>query len=129
MRQFVYISMAMTSDETAIDRIVEESLRNNARDAITGFLLYNGRNFLQLVEGPVAPMLALITRLARDPRHGGILRLEDCMSAERCCPDWAMRRLGFTGSVPRRREMLDALIPADLTSPIRHTIVNFATLN
>ena len=130
MRQFVYISTAAPHlDQPDITKILEVSLRNNIKREITGFLLFNGRNFLQLVEGPEGSLLALMADLYRDPRHSGIVRLEDNAITARACEKWIMKRLMMADSVSARKAGLEPLLPKGLTDQVRRNILNFASLN
>ncbi|MFA9201447.1 MAG: BLUF domain-containing protein [Cypionkella sp.] len=129
MRRFVYISTANTLPEAEVDAIVAAAERNNERLGLTGFLYYNGRNFLQLLEGPEAPLLRMISTLARDPRHAGMLKLADEPIAERSCPDWRMHRLRLAGQGSSRREALASELPRQLSPVVRELVTNFAVLN
>ena len=129
MRQFVYISTAIDPDHVSISTILEQSQRNNPQRDITGFLLFNGRNFLQLVEGPDASLIALMNKLATDPRHGGITRLENLPIDRRACPDWTMQYLKLADSVAQRREKLQTSLPPSLAPEISRVVLNFAVLN
>lgn len=129
MRRFVYISTANNLAEADVDAIVATAQRNNAAKGLTGFLYYNGRNFLQMLEGPEAALRSTIATLARDPRHAGMLKLVDEPVARRSCPDWQMRRLRLTDGSARRRETLAEELPEDLPPVVRELVVNFAVLN
>lgn len=73
--------------------IVEHSARNNARDELTGFLLYGNNRFLQYVEGEAAALDRLVDRLERDRRHSSIRIFHRCQIAQRAFPRWRMKRL------------------------------------
>ena len=129
MRRIIYISTASGLSAAEVERLVESAQRNNAEREITGFLLYNGRNFLQLIEGPKASLMSLMATLARDPRHSGMLTLIDEPIEERSCPHWTMHRMHMPFDVALRRANIDAEIP-DLISPeARQLVQNFAYLN
>ena len=130
MRQFVYISTAahgVSNEDVA--NILESSQRNNPDRGITGFLIFNGRNFLQLVEGPEESLFSLMNQLARDSRHSGIARIEDVSIEKRACEDWAMTRLRLIDSVDGRRADLERTLPETLEPSVRRTVLNFAALN
>ncbi|MEZ5695722.1 MAG: BLUF domain-containing protein [Sphingomonadaceae bacterium] len=129
MRQLVYISTAGNLDASEVDRILEVSRKNNAEVGISGFLLFNGRNFLQLVEGEEQELTALYARLGSDPRHDGMVRLADAEIFERSCPDWQMHQLRLADDVARRREVLMQELPENLAWDIRQLVLNFAALN
>ncbi len=81
MRQIIYISTA-TAQLTAEDpaHILDVSSRRNTLDAITGLLYFDGKRFLQALEGE------------SDPRHRAIVILSDRSVAAREFGNWAMAR-------------------------------------
>lgn len=127
--QYLYISTAPTLSRDEVDAILATSARNNPARGITGLLLYNGRNFLQLLEGEEAALATLMARITGDPRHGGVTVIDRRTIAERTCPDWAMKRVLIAESVASRREMLHRDLPQALDPEVRKMIVNFAVLN
>ena len=129
VRQYVYISTADAIDQSEIDSILSACQRNNRERNVTGLLLYNGRNFLQLLEGDVDDLSWIMRRIEADPRHTGVSIIEDIAVAERACPDWHMRHIRIVDNVPKRREELDAELPANLDANLRRVILNFASLN
>ena len=130
MRQFVYISTAAPDlGQVDIVNILEASARNNPGREITGFLLFNGRNFLQLVEGPKDALEVLMADIQSDPRHHGIVRLEDNPISARACEKWTMKRLMLADSVDTREANLEQHLPRGLIAQVRRTILNFASLN
>lgn len=56
--------------------------------ALTGALLFDGRRFCQLLQGPARNVKALMTQIAVDPRHEGLVVLFDdpigADAGERC---------------------------------------------
>ena len=129
IRQFVYISTAPSLPEGDVDAIVETAVRNNATNGITGFLLYNGRNFFQMIEGGQAELIVLTNRLAQDRRHHGMVRLYDKAVEDRACPEWHMRRLRLVDDLDQRRDNLRQGLRDALDPEIRQMVTNFATLN
>ena len=102
LSQYLYISTAPSLSREEVDSILASSARNNPANGITGLLLYNGRNFLQLLEGEEADLVGLMVRITHDPRHTGISMLEQRKVNERSCPDWAMKRVLIAESVEKR---------------------------
>jgi len=96
---------------------------------VTGLLLYNGRNFLQLLEGNVEDLSWVLHRIEADPRHNGVSIIEDIAVEERACPDWLMRHIRIADDVSARRDALDAELPQDIDPSLRRIILNFASLN
>ncbi len=127
--QYLYISTAPSLSRDEVNAILESSARNNPANGITGLLLYNGRNFLQLLEGEEGELVSLMVKIEHDPRHTGISMLDRMTVSKRACPDWAMRRILLAESVEKRRELLDADLPKGLDAQTRKIIINFAVLN
>lgn len=127
--QYLYISTAPSLTRDDVDSILASSQRNNPVRGVTGLLLYNGRNFLQLLEGEESELVSLMVKISHDPRHTGISMIGRKMVEERACPDWAMRRVMIVDSVARRREALEAELPEGLDPETRKIVTNFAMLN
>jgi hypothetical protein len=93
--------------------IHETAQRLNALDGITGILVFNGANFLQIVEGVEPAIDDLLARLHRDPRHTDIEVHEERPLDARYFPDWSMELVVYgTPSLPARREIESRLPPA-----------------
>ena len=91
MRFLMYLSAARTAiSEDDIDDIIASSVRNNGRNGVTGVLLAIGGNFIQALEGPDDAVEATFERIARDPRHGGIVVMETRETRTRLFPEWSM---------------------------------------
>jgi len=129
LSQFLYISTAPTLPREEVDAILAASARNNPARGITGLLLFNGRNFLQLLEGDEGEVTSLMDTITADPRHSGVSVLDRREIAARTCPDWAMKRVLIAESIESRREMLERELPHGLDPEVRKMIVNFAVLN
>lgn len=129
LSQYLYISTAPTLSREEVEAILATSARNNPARRITGLLLFNGRNFLQLLEGEDAEVASLMERITADPRHAGVSVLDKRSIAARACPDWAMKRVLIAESIAARREMLERDLPQGLDPEVRKMIVNFAVLN
>jgi hypothetical protein len=129
LSQYLYISTAPTLPREQVDAILATSARNNPERGITGLLLFNGRNFLQLLEGEEGEVAGLMDRITADPRHSGVSVLDRRTIAERTCPDWAMKRVLIAENIANRRDMLERDLPEGLDPEVRKMIVNFAVLN
>lgn len=91
MRRIVYLSTATRlMSDTELLEVLRVSRENNARDGVTGLLLYSGGNFIQLLEGDSDAVSAVCARVEKDPRHHRMLIMLDDESAERLFPDWSM---------------------------------------
>ena len=89
--QLVYKSSATVPflpDELA--QILAVSRQNNARDEVTGALLYSDGKVLQAIEGPETALDDTFERVRADPRHKGVVMLYRGTAEERSFPDWTM---------------------------------------
>ena len=129
MRQYLYISTAKDLEDAAIEDILESCRRNNQSRNITGLLLYNGRNFMQLLEGEASDLFYVMRKIGADIRHTGVSRLADIAVDERACPEWLMRHIRLVDDVEQRRSALEKELPDGLDTNIRQIILNFAALN
>lgn len=76
MLSVIYVSVADPGLTRAdIAAMIGNAQANNARDALTGALIYNGQNFMQLLEGPVARVEACLARIRADLRHNGMIEI------------------------------------------------------
>ncbi|MFX0547549.1 BLUF domain-containing protein [Roseovarius sp. S1116L3] len=94
--QLAYVSHSRSPlDPTTLADILEVSQRNNARDEITGVLMYHDQLFFQVLEGEQAAVEdCYYRRICHDHRHSG-LSLSWCEVVEgRTFPDWLM---GYAG--------------------------------
>lgn len=92
-------SIEGTSEAVAADiqAILAVSRANNARDGITGGLLYSEGCFAQVLEGPIEAVANTFERIQCDNRHGEVTVLQAGPVEAREFPDWSM---GFAGTAP-----------------------------
>lgn len=95
IHQLVYYSRNTVSGSdrdmiTNMREILSASQRNNSRDGITGFLIFDKTWFIQILEGERARVTETYNRIARDTRHSAatILNVRDVPS--RLFPNWTM---------------------------------------
>lgn len=65
------------------------STRNQAED-VTGLLLFNGKRFLQVLEGPREAVERVYHRICDDGRHYAVVKLREMEIEEREFGNWAM---------------------------------------
>lgn len=82
-------------DADLVSKIVKTSLRNNARDGLTGFLHTDKDHFLQYLEGPHDPLMHRLSVIQRDLKHYNFMILADGTIDERLFPDWDMGQIRF----------------------------------
>ena len=91
----LYSSVASRDlDSGDLFEIIEASAKRNPWRDVTGFLIFDGREFLQYVEGPDAALDVLMETIARDRRHHSLRVLHRAPCDRRLFPKWAMRRAG-----------------------------------
>lgn len=129
LSQYLYISTACGLGRSQVQAIVDSSARNNLQTGVSGLLIYNGRNFLQLLEGNQGELVPLMVRISHDPRHSGISMLSRKLVERRACPDWEMKWMFVVQNGRERQDFLDAELPQDLDPITREIIYNFAILN
>lgn len=78
----------------AIRSILATSRENNARDGITGGLLFSEGCFAQVLEGPLDAVENAFERIQCDERHSEVTVLQSGPIATRDFPNWSM---AFTG--------------------------------
>ena len=70
--------------------LLETSRRNNVARGVSGMLLYKDGNFLQVLEGREAAVIAIAAKIQRDPRHRGLITLMEGFESEYQFPEWSM---------------------------------------
>jgi Sensors of blue-light using FAD len=91
MYSVVYVSSATVDFSSAqLVQLLDVSRRNNAVVGVTGMLLYKDGNFMQVLEGEQQAVQDVYTRVARDTRHAGVLRLLREEYSQRQFPNWSM---------------------------------------
>lgn len=87
----VYVSTATELFTTSqLQSLVEKCNQNNTKLNITGMLLYNEGNFIQVLEGEKQIILDLYKIIEKDQRHNGMLKLSEGELEQRNFPDWSM---------------------------------------
>lgn len=128
LRQVTYISSATKRmGGRELLAMLERARASNQAHGITGMLFYLDGNFLQVIEGESAAVDELRQRIARDPRHKGLVILMNRIVADRAFPDWSMGLKGVADLTDKERRELEDLITAAATPGVdiaSHPIVN-----
>lgn len=91
MLSVIYVSVADPLIGTEdIAALVGEAQRNNARDGLTGALIYNGHNFMQLLEGPADKVEPCLRAIRDDARHSGMVEIRRRDVDRRDFAEWSM---------------------------------------
>lgn len=108
----IYVSRSLLAPDEARDAIgdiISVSAERNAREDVTGALLFSGANFVQILEGPQAAVLGLMADIQRDPRHDRIDIIEARADVPRAFDRWSMAYVGDAVFVQARvDELLNA---------------------
>lgn len=84
----------------ALREIVKVSNRNNRASGITGFLIFDGETFVQILEGVRSQVEVTYRRISADPRHHNAITLLARQIDQRDFIDWAMGGLLQTLQIP-----------------------------
>lgn len=104
MERLLYISESKIEPmcaEVAVAKIVSVSVHNNAREGLTGALLFTGTHFAQILEGAPYSIDQLMLVLYADPRHENLRIVDRSPITARRFPDWNMAYSGPSQFVSR----------------------------
>jgi len=133
MKRLIYISTAIDSIQNSdIDDIVATAERVNEMQSITGVLMFNGLNFLQLLEGPRSNVENIFNRILTDRRHVSVTTVLSEAAQMRIFPDWQMaaRRtpaLDGDHEFKNLRVMTDVM-ERQMPNSVRKVLDNFTSL-
>ena len=100
MKRIMYISTTtrrLTPSE--VDAIGGKSVTNNARDQVTGVLLFAHDFFFQILEGEPQDVDRVLARIRSDVRHKDILILKaEHNISERLFSEWSMKTIRLEGT-------------------------------
>lgn len=84
-----------------IGRLVRVSRANNAAQALTGVLMFDGERFCQQLEGPETSVKQTLAKIEVDPRHRGFQLLHTgVVGASRRFDNWHVGILAPDGPSP-----------------------------
>ena len=127
LHRLVYCSRNALADAHAdvareVEHILAVSRRNNARDGITGALLYGEGCFAQVLEGPPAAVERTFERIRYDFRHADVLVLARGAVQARLFEDWSMAYGGALGPRAAARLGLERIL-TEPRSPAAESVV------
>lgn len=130
MLQLTYISSITPAyGAEIVTDILKASRRNNAAAGVTGVLVFDGRRFLQALEGETAEVNATYQRIKADPRHRAIVLLSSNHVEERAFGGWAMAAERVPGgSGESVTEQVDALTSGIADANLRELFRGFARI-
>jgi hypothetical protein len=87
----VYVSFANKSlTEKELESLLTEIRKKNAQQNVTGLLLYNDLNFIQVIEGTKKTIHKVFNSIEQDSRHTNVVKLLEEPIKKRAFPDWSM---------------------------------------
>ena len=125
MRQLVYISSIKRNAAVDPATILAQSRRNNARARITGLLFFDGKRFLQALEGDDAQVDATFARIQQDDRHHALVILSNRSIEAREFGEWAMAYNAPGEDNPAALDRV-ARLAANADATVRATFEGFA---
>ncbi|WP_429912785.1 BLUF domain-containing protein [Glycocaulis sp.] len=133
--RLVYVSTARPDLMlTDIDAIVDTARARNEAEGITGLLIFNGFNFMQLLEGPPESVERVFASICKDTRHSGVVRILSASAGDRVFGGWAMAyaRTGAghgAGAFALTTDALRAYLPEELPTDLHMLLVSFNTMS
>ena len=125
----VYVSSARRLfSEAELNEILKRSRENNARDGITGLLLYSGGNFMQAIEGEAPAIEALKERISADPRHNRMTIVFREEIVGRRFGDWTMAFRRVESLPPEDRARVSTFLTEAFTAPSPNRALVFQLL-
>src|SRR5271166_6738598 len=91
MMEITYISHAtepMSAEQ--LIALLQQCLKNNVSNGVTGMLLYGNETFLQALEGDEKAVDDLVEKIRKDPRHTNIQFLHRRTIERRQYSEWSM---------------------------------------
>ncbi len=115
LERLAYVSHSTEPAESlmAVSDILEQSVRNNRGNNITGALAFTPSRFAQVLEGSHGSLDVLLLKLAMDPRHHDMIVVDRLPIERRLFSDWAMIAPVFT---PHGRARLATLVAGETPS-------------
>ena len=94
LKTICYISDSRINKSiTDFNNLIEKAKINNAKNNITGILVYRNNNFLQVFEGSPETVDTIFDKIRMDQRHQNIFKIIDTSIDQRIFQDY---NFGFT---------------------------------
>jgi hypothetical protein len=97
MLQIVYISTARPDFEPEqVNRILAAARARNQENNVTGLIFFNGKRFMQALEGEEAVVRETYARIVESSRHFAVVKLSEKTITAREFGPWAMAGFAIT---------------------------------
>ncbi|MEQ9314505.1 MAG: BLUF domain-containing protein [Henriciella sp.] len=134
MYRLAYVSTAHANVESSdLQDILEAAIRNNSAANVTGVLLYNGVNFLQILEGAEKAVKSIYDRICTDARHNHIVTVLAESTTRRVFDDTPMSLQAVASDIGRlptgveQSSDIDLYLPSSLPTHLRQMLKSFNT--
>ena len=131
MFYLVYVSSCRgLMSRSSVQHLLQECVERNGPLGITGILLYQSGNFLQLLEGRQEVVKTLFAQIARDPRHHQVTRVLSGNAPARLFPNWSMAYKNLADLSDRHgyRALLDQKLGLRGFAPGQEKVLRFVRL-
>jgi hypothetical protein len=89
--RLLYISTVRAGQSPdMVEEILAASQIRNRKNGLTGLLVFDGRRFMQYLEGEESAVRALYAKIQNDPRHYAVVTLRETNGEHRQFGDWDM---------------------------------------
>jgi hypothetical protein len=89
--RLLYISTVCRGfEDYMIEDLLSKAQKKNHQNGITGILVFDGRRFMQYLEGEESKVCETFKRIQQDPRHYAIVTLREGAGEHRQFADWDM---------------------------------------
>jgi hypothetical protein len=105
MLSLLYLSHSLipAGDEMpVVQDIMSVAVRRNLANGITGALVFTGRDFAQVLEGPESQVAQVMGSILLDRRHDNVRILARQDVSTRSFPNWGMAQVASTAEVQGR---------------------------
>jgi hypothetical protein len=123
-----YTSLARIDGTSELEDIETGSREWNARNDVTGFMIYNGTHFLQLIEGAETVIDDLVDRVRQDPRHTGFEIRDRQKVDRRSFPGWPLEVVRVNASYFEARDTIADRLPDTVPEAIRARLLRITEL-
>ena len=112
--QIIYTSKTDAElSDASLEAILTQAQKNNSAQGMTGILLYECKEFLQVLEGDKDKVKAALNRITSDPRHKNVLLMYDRFVARRAFAKWEMGFAKLDTSAHSNLEQLNGFFEDD----------------
>lgn len=108
MHHIVYMSRATKIlSEEELHYLCEQSSSYNRDVGVTGFLVFDGYRYMQVIEGNAAVVEDLMLQISKDTRHTHIVYMDNSPLQERAFAGWALACVGFQDNTTAAKLLTD----------------------